>query len=68
MSWIPIKEKMPDPKIRVLISYHNLLFNDLIQIAWLDSGMWWINSKHCLDRYLDEVTHWQPLPPVEENV
>lgn len=69
MNWISVDEKMPEVCKKVLICFGpapNL--PRIIDVAWFDSGLWWLTSKCALDRLSDNVSHWMPLPEPPSNI
>ena len=61
-KWIPVNDRTPKKGEVVFILYENSCRDDLIDAAWFDAGLWWLDSKHCLSRDYENVTHWMPRP------
>lgn len=53
-QWIPVSERLPDDRVRVLACY-----DGRVVTAELFEGLWhWIEGK----TFTTHVTHWMPLP------
>jgi hypothetical protein len=65
--WIPVAEKLPDDKGKVLIAVEN----ELIYMGHINNKNQWCESTQDERWYgrtnednLDNVTHWMPLPSI----
>ncbi|WP_350223385.1 DUF551 domain-containing protein [Pedobacter faecalis] len=67
MKWISIKEKLPEPNVKVRLSYglfgtRAAVCDSWVTTGWLTkSGVWSIKHVHGVT--LDsKPTHWKPIP------
>ena len=68
-EWISVKDRLPEPEIRVLVAY-----GSEAEIAWIDkikSDQKWEVDYHscgCCASFVSRlVTHWMPLPELPED-
>ena len=63
--WIPVTERMPERDVNVLGWYKDNPFSQHRPgvVAWNGNG-WVFVYAH---RYVTNVTHWMPLPPVPKE-
>jgi hypothetical protein len=61
-KWIHVNTELPKRHELVLVVFENTCRDDLMAIAYFDTGVWWLDINHALDRTYDHVTHWMPLP------
>jgi hypothetical protein len=60
--WIPVEERLPEPRVKVWISTKNKYQTDGVFIVKNDWGIMFVESGDTA-RY-NFVTHWMPLPPL----
>ena len=73
MNWIPVTERLPRSKRRVLIHHHNKTFNHK-EVFESNRTYWakgkWSWTRHDGGTYAPSlITHWRllPEPPKESN-
>ena len=70
-GWIPVTERLPEDRCRVLVTvngkHDNIIFLDALETAEYDGDSGWIVKGH--PKWTDpNVTAWQPLPePYKES-
>lgn len=69
--WMSVKNKLPEFDIPVLV-YHcepSYSCDSQIEVAKIDSHKKWCPTHFCEAAYIEDVTHWMPLPtpPEDEN-
>lgn len=62
--WIPCSERLPEPLQNVIIC------TDIktVTVAWINGNEWYFadtGNGHIEQWWLDDVTHWMPLPSTE---
>lgn len=68
MTWIPVGERLPRAGTGSLVArrWFNIFngkYEGEVLIAWLVDGLWRFSGSADVPP-LDDVTHWQPLPPL----
>jgi hypothetical protein len=66
-NWISTEDRLPEKCISVLVVWENTCSEELMDIAWLDRGLWWKNANQCFDRTYEKVNYWLPLPELPSD-
>ncbi len=69
MKWISVKEELPKGiwhKLHEHLSEDVLFCNDLAIFVgrWNRDKWWWETDEPAEGNWVDDVTHWMPLPPM----
>jgi len=60
-GWIPVSERLPEvPSENYLVVKYGIVDISLFRGDW--------NKFHCDFQDFQQVTHWQPLPKLPENL
>lgn len=71
-KWIPVEERLPDPKeydwvlVNVLLTPED--YYGVPHIAEFRNGKWWSDDDFPLSEVGCKVTHWMPLPELPKEV
>lgn len=68
MSWISVKDDLPEYDQLVLIWYKHMV-NGNAAVAFCEVGKWYLFHTSTSDEPINEPDYWMPIPepPKEEN-